>query len=235
MIAGVLGEIDDRWDEIFKASGQYLQGPAHRVVSQRHQWRALRHGAVGDGAVLLSAGPADFSRYRFFRQVETRFRGCTGSACKFTAAYIIAHEAGHHVQNLLGILPRVTRLQQQSGSKAECQRASGQGRTAGGLPVGRLGQPRVEEASQLPRTRRHRRGADDGICDRRRYAAAAGHGQGGAGFIHPRLRRAEKAMVHDRLSAGHGTGLQHVWRPERCRMAVPSTSRNNSCRSTSRC
>jgi hypothetical protein len=55
----------------------------------------------------------------FFREVETRFRGCQGSACKFTAAYIIAHEAGHHVQNLLGVLPRVTRLQQQAGSKAE--------------------------------------------------------------------------------------------------------------------
>ena len=55
----------------------------------------------------------------FFREVETRFHGCSGNACKFTAAYIIAHEAGHHVQNLLGILPRVTRLQQQAGSKAE--------------------------------------------------------------------------------------------------------------------
>jgi len=55
----------------------------------------------------------------FFRQVETRFHGCSGNACKFTAAYIIAHEAGHHVQNLLGILPRVTRLQQQSGSRTE--------------------------------------------------------------------------------------------------------------------
>src|SRR5437879_11522099 len=55
----------------------------------------------------------------FFREVETRFHGCSGNACKFTAAYIIAHEAGHHIQNLLGILPRVTRLQQQAGSKAE--------------------------------------------------------------------------------------------------------------------
>ncbi|TMJ83138.1 MAG: metalloprotease, partial [Alphaproteobacteria bacterium] len=55
----------------------------------------------------------------FFRQVETRFHGCSGNACKFTAAYIIAHEAGHHIQNLLGILPRVTRLQQQAGGKAE--------------------------------------------------------------------------------------------------------------------
>ena len=58
----------------------------------------------------------------FFREVETRFHGCSGNACKFTAAYIIAHEAGHHIQNLLGILPRVTRLQQQAGDKAEANR-----------------------------------------------------------------------------------------------------------------
>jgi len=55
----------------------------------------------------------------FFREIETRFRGCSGNACKFTAAYIIAHEAGHHVQNLLGVIPRVTQLQQQVSSKAE--------------------------------------------------------------------------------------------------------------------
>jgi predicted metalloprotease len=47
-----------------------------------------------------------------FREVETRLNGCSGSTCKITAAYIIAREVGHHVQNLLGILQRVTRLQQ---------------------------------------------------------------------------------------------------------------------------
>ena len=36
-----------------------------------------------------------------------------------TSAYVIAHEVGHHVQNLLGILPKVTQLQRAAGSKAE--------------------------------------------------------------------------------------------------------------------
>ena len=65
MISGILGEIDDRWSEIFQASGQSYTGPAHRAVPQRHQWRPLRHGAVGDGAVLLSAGQADIPRHQF--------------------------------------------------------------------------------------------------------------------------------------------------------------------------
>jgi predicted metalloprotease len=119
MISGILGEIDDRWSEIFQAKGQSFTGP--RIVLFRNATNGGRCGmaqsAMGpfycppDKQIFLDTG--------FFREVETRFHGCSGSACKFTAAYIIAHEAGHHIQNLLGIIPRVTRLQQQAGSKTE--------------------------------------------------------------------------------------------------------------------
>jgi hypothetical protein len=119
MISGVLGEIDDRWTEIFQDSGQKYVGP--RIVLFRGRTNGGRCG-MAQAAMGPFYCPPDKQIYldtSFFKQVETRFRGCSGSACKFTAAYIIAHEAGHHIQNLLGILPRVTRLQQQSGDKAE--------------------------------------------------------------------------------------------------------------------
>ncbi|MCO5130788.1 MAG: zinc metallopeptidase [Xanthobacteraceae bacterium] len=119
MIAGVLGEIDDRWDEIFSAGGQKYTGP--RVVLFKGMTNGGRCG-MAQSAMGPFYCPPDKQIYldtSFFKEVETRFHGCKGSACKFTAAYIIAHEAGHHIQNLLGILPRVTRLQQQAGSKAE--------------------------------------------------------------------------------------------------------------------
>src|SRR5215472_14276279 len=119
MIAGILGEIDDRWSEVFQASGQTYTGP--KIVLFRNVTNGGRCGmaqsAMGpfycppDRKIFLDTG--------FFREVETRFHGCSGSACKFTAAYIIAHEAGHHVQNLLGIIPRVTQMQQQVSSKTE--------------------------------------------------------------------------------------------------------------------
>ena len=119
MISGVLGEIDDRWTEIFQADGKSYRGP--RIVLFRNVTNGGRCGraqsAMGpfycppDQQIFLDTG--------FFREVETKFRGCSGSACKFTAAYIIAHEAGHHIQNLLGILPRATQAQQQAGNKAE--------------------------------------------------------------------------------------------------------------------
>jgi predicted metalloprotease len=47
----------------------------------------------------------------FFREMETRFRGCDGNACAFAQAYVIAHEVGHHIQKLLNILPKVQQQQ----------------------------------------------------------------------------------------------------------------------------
>src|ERR1700758_761594 len=119
MISGILGEIDDRWSEEFQSRGQDWVGP--KIVLFRNVTNGGRCGmaqsAMGpfycppDQKIFLDTG--------FFREIETRFRGCDGKACRFSQAYVIAHEGGHHVQNLLGIIPRVTRLQQQAGSKAE--------------------------------------------------------------------------------------------------------------------
>lgn len=122
MISGVLGEIDDRWTEIFQADGKKYTGP--RIVLFRNATNGGRCG-MAQSAMGPFYCPPDrqiFLDTSFFRQVETRFQGCSGSSCKFTAAYIIAHEAGHHIQNLLGILPAVTRQQQAAGSKAEANR-----------------------------------------------------------------------------------------------------------------
>jgi uncharacterized protein len=121
MIAGILGEIDDRWSEIFQASGQTYKGP--RIVLFRNVTNGGRCGMAQSamGPFYCPPDQKSFLDTGFFRDVETRFRGCSGNACKFTAAYIIAHEAGHHIQNLLGILPKVTAQQQQlreGGNKA---------------------------------------------------------------------------------------------------------------------
>jgi predicted metalloprotease len=119
MISGILGEIDDRWTEIFQASGRSYSGP--RIVLFRNATNGGRCG-MAQAAMGPFYCPPDkqiFLDTNFFRQVETRFHGCSGNACKFTAAYIIAHEAGHHVQNLLGILPKATAMQQQADNKAD--------------------------------------------------------------------------------------------------------------------
>jgi predicted metalloprotease len=119
MISGILGEIDDRWSEIFQASGQTYVGP--KIVLFRNATNGGRCGMAQSAMGPFYCPPEKkiFLDTGFFREVETRFHGCSGNACKFTAAYIIAHEAGHHIQNLLGIIPRVTQLQQAAGNKAD--------------------------------------------------------------------------------------------------------------------
>ncbi len=120
MISGILGEIDDRWSEIFQASGQSYTGP--KVVLFRNVTNGGRCGRAESamGPFYCPPDKHHLPRHRFLpRGRDALSRLLRQSACKFTTAYIIAHEAGHHIQNLLGIIPRVTRLQQQAGSKAE--------------------------------------------------------------------------------------------------------------------
>lgn len=115
-VAAVLGETEDRWREIFHSSGKVYQPPKLVMFSG-----ATRSAC---GAAQSAMGPFycpnDQRVYldtSFFRQIETRFRGCeVGSkACQFSQAYVIAHEIGHHVQNLLGVLPKVQQMQASMG------------------------------------------------------------------------------------------------------------------------
>jgi predicted metalloprotease len=120
-VAAVLGSTEDTWQDIFKASGQTYRPPKLRLFSGAEQ------GGCGFAQAAMGPFycPNDQRIYldtSFFRQIETRFRGCQGKACKFSQAYVIAHEVGHHVQNLLGVLPKAQQAQQAAGSKAEANR-----------------------------------------------------------------------------------------------------------------
>ncbi|HEX3438742.1 MAG TPA: neutral zinc metallopeptidase [Pseudolabrys sp.] len=120
-VAAVLGNTEDVWTKIFQDAGQTYRAPRLLLYS----------GAVqgGCGYAQSAMGPFYCPRDRriyldtsFFRDMQTRFKGCSGKACEFAEAYVIAHEVGHHVQNLLGILPKVQEAQRSAGSKAEANR-----------------------------------------------------------------------------------------------------------------
>ena len=118
-VAAVLGSTEDVWTDIFAANGQAYRVPRLRLFS----------GATGAGQCGMAQSamgpfycPPDrriFLDTSFFRDMEQKFRACTGKQCEFAQAYVIAHEVGHHVQNLLGILPRAQQMQQAAGSKAQ--------------------------------------------------------------------------------------------------------------------
>ena len=56
----------------------------------------------------------------FFRDMQRKF----GGGGDFAYAYVIAHEVGHHIENLMGILPRVQQAQQAAGNRAEANNLS---------------------------------------------------------------------------------------------------------------
>jgi uncharacterized protein len=117
----VLGSTEVQWKDIFQKDGQTYRAPKLVMFSgQTRSACGLAQSAMGpfycpnDREVYLDTA--------FFNELERRFRGCNGKACQFSQAYVIAHEVGHHVQNLLGILPKVQEAQQRAGSKAEANR-----------------------------------------------------------------------------------------------------------------
>jgi predicted metalloprotease len=119
-VSKVLGSTEVQWKQIFAKDGKSYRAPV--LVLYRGQTRA-DCGGVAQSAMGPFYCPADMKIYldtSFFDQIATRFRGCdVGSrSCQFAQAYVIAHEVGHHVQNLLQILPRATQAQRAAGSKA---------------------------------------------------------------------------------------------------------------------
>ena len=121
-VALVLGDTEDRWTEIFAGEGRTYHAPKLLLFAGSEPTPcAFAQSAMGpfycprDRRIYLDTS--------FFDDLQHKFGGCSNSnACKFSEAYVIAHEVGHHVQNELGILPRVTQMQQASASRAESNR-----------------------------------------------------------------------------------------------------------------
>jgi predicted metalloprotease len=116
-VARVLGSTEVVWKDIFSKEGQTYRPP--KLVMFSGQTRSAC--GTAQSAMGPFYCPNDREVYldtAFFRDLETRFRGCSGKACDFARAYVIAHEVGHHVQNSLGILPKVQQAQRASNDRA---------------------------------------------------------------------------------------------------------------------
>ena len=118
-VARVLGSTERTWTEIFAAAGQTYEKPTLVLFS----------GAVESacGFAQAASGPfycgADHTLYidlSFYRELRVRF----AAPGDFAQAYVIAHEVGHHVQNLLGIMNKVQGLQRRGGSQSQANALS---------------------------------------------------------------------------------------------------------------
>jgi predicted metalloprotease len=114
-VSAVLGSAEVQWTELFKQANARYQAPTLVMFS----------GATSSACGFAQSAmgpfycPLDRKVYldtSFFEDMRRRFGACdTGKACEFSQAYVIAHEIGHHVQNLLGILPRLQQMQRGMG------------------------------------------------------------------------------------------------------------------------
>jgi predicted metalloprotease len=121
-VARVLGSTEAAWKDIFSKDGKTYRPPI--LVMYRGVTEA-RCGGAAQAAMGPFYCPNDQKIYldtSFFNEIETRFRGCSGKACEFSQAYVIAHEVGHHVQNQLGVLPKAQSAQRAAGDRAAANR-----------------------------------------------------------------------------------------------------------------
>ncbi|MGE0027586.1 MAG: neutral zinc metallopeptidase [Thermoleophilia bacterium] len=109
----VVEDVQTSWTTAFQNMGQQYEPTNLRLFRA-----AIRTGC---GAASSATGPfyCPVDRYvyldlGFFAELRDRF----GAPGDFAQAYVIAHEYGHHVQNLLGILPEVNRRQQENPGEA---------------------------------------------------------------------------------------------------------------------
>ena len=119
-VARVLGSTEVQWKQVFEQAGQRYKNPQLVMFNGATRADACGQAQSAMGPFYCPSDQKIYLDTSFFRDLERRFKGCDAGSksCQFAQAYVIAHEVGHHVQNQLGILPKVQ--QQQRGlSKTE--------------------------------------------------------------------------------------------------------------------
>ena len=97
-ISVVLGYTEDTWSDIFQKSGRTYREPT-LVLFTRSVDSACGFAQAAMGPFYCPSDEKVYLDTSFFQDLRDRFQ----SPGDFAQAYVIAHEVGHHVQNLLGI------------------------------------------------------------------------------------------------------------------------------------
>ncbi|MFN8337592.1 MAG: neutral zinc metallopeptidase [Saprospiraceae bacterium] len=108
-VSTILASTEDTWHQLFRQKGMQYREP--KMVLFRDVTNSACGGANGNTGPFYC--PGDETLYMdmsFFNTLKDRF-GAEGG--DFAIAYVIAHEVGHHVQNLLGILEKTHNVKSQ--------------------------------------------------------------------------------------------------------------------------
>ncbi|WEX11221.1 neutral zinc metallopeptidase [Chelativorans sp. AA-79] len=104
-VAVVLADTEDVWHQVFQSEGATYQEPPLVLFSGQVQ-SACGFASAASGPFYCPGDRKVYLDLSFFNELARRF----DAAGDFAQAYVIAHEVGHHVQNLTGVLPRFNRM-----------------------------------------------------------------------------------------------------------------------------
>ena len=109
-VSAVLGSTEETWGALFNAAGQTYREPSLVIFSG-----ATSSGCgTGQSAMGPFYCPLDQTVYidlTFYNDLRSRL----GAPGDFAQAYVIAHEVGHHIQNLLGTMEQVQQMRSRQG------------------------------------------------------------------------------------------------------------------------
>jgi predicted metalloprotease len=109
-VAAVLADTEDTWRDIFQKGGARYQDPTLVLFSGQTS-SACGFASDASGPFYCPNDRKVYIDLAFYRQLRDEFQ----APGDFAQAYVIAHEIGHHVQNLLGDLGRAEQQKQQVG------------------------------------------------------------------------------------------------------------------------
>jgi uncharacterized protein len=109
----VVDDVQDSWRRTF-ANAEQPYEETDLVIFEQATPTACGTGSAATGPFYCPADALVYLDLGFFRELRNRF----GAPGDFAQAYVIAHEFGHHVQNVLGISDEVRRLQQENPDQA---------------------------------------------------------------------------------------------------------------------
>ena len=101
----ILAKTEDTWGALFQQMGSQYKTPT-LVLYTRSTATACGSGQAAMGPFYCPGDARVYLDMNFFHELETRFHA-TGD---FARAYVVAHEIGHHVQNLLGVTGKTDAL-----------------------------------------------------------------------------------------------------------------------------
>jgi uncharacterized protein len=111
-VSVVLADTEDVWRDLFRKRNAEYRDPTLVLFSGAVQ-SACGFAQAAVGPFYCPGDQKVYLDLSFFRQLRDRF----GAPGDFAQAYVIAHEVGHHVQNLLGVSDRVRGAQRRGGER----------------------------------------------------------------------------------------------------------------------